>query len=136
MPTNAYGRFVTAAEADRETPPWGKLAWISRPPTTDAQQLTVIEVTLSPGGGHNFHRHPKQEEVIYVIAGQVEQWLGPEKKILKAGDSVYIHENQVHASFNVFQQDAKLLAILGPCDGPNGYELVDVAQDAPWKSLR
>jgi hypothetical protein len=29
-----------------------------------------------------------------------------------------------------------VVAILGPCVGPIGYELVDVAGEAPWKGLR
>jgi hypothetical protein len=29
-----------------------------------------------------------------------------------------------------------MLAILGPCVGEVGYELVDVAGDAPWNGLR
>ena len=39
------------------------------------KKLVVLEVTLSPTGGHNFHKHPQQEEVIYVIEGEIEQWL-------------------------------------------------------------
>ena len=31
---------------------------------------------------------------------------------------------------------AKIGAILGPCIGPIGYELVDVANDTPWKTMR
>jgi hypothetical protein len=42
----------------------------------------------------------------------------------------------VHAWFNTGQNRAKIIAILGPCVGPIGYELVDVANDAPWKTLR
>ena len=42
----------------------------------------------------------------------------------------------VHASFNIGDQPAKLLAILGPCVGEGGYELVDVADQAPWNTLR
>ena len=42
----------------------------------------------------------------------------------------------VHASFNVSSEPAKLLAILGPCSGSEGYELVDVANEAPWNGLR
>ena len=42
----------------------------------------------------------------------------------------------VHASFNVSDRNAKLLAILGPCVGSEGYELVDVAQQEPWVSLK
>ena len=57
-------------------------------------------------------------------------------RILGPGDSVFIGADVVHASFNVGESDAKLLAILGPCVGDQGYELVDVASEAPWKDLR
>ena len=130
------GKFIPAAQADREKLDWGTLAWLSRPTTTEAEQLVVIEVNLSPGHGHNFHKHPEQEEVIYVIEGSIEQWLRQEKRMLNPGDSVFIPADTVHASFNVSARPAKLLAILGPCVGPGGYQLVDVSGDAPWNALR
>ena len=130
------GKFIPAAEADREQLDWGALAWLSRPDTTGAKDLVVIEVSLSPGGGHNFHKHPEQEEVIYVIEGGVEQWLRDEKRMLSSGDSIFIPANVVHASFNTSSAPAKLLAILGPCVSDEGYQLVDVADEAPWNSLR
>jgi len=130
------GKFIPAAQAEREKLDWGTLAWLSRPTTTEAEQLVVIEVNLSPGYGHNFHKHPEQEEVIYVIEGSIEQWLRQEKRMLNPGDSVFIPADTVHASFNVSSRPAKLLAILGPCVGPGGYQLVDVSGDAPWNALR
>ena len=43
----------------------------------------------------------------------------------------------VHASFNTSGADAKLLAILGPTiDDRDGYEMTEVADEEPWKSLR
>jgi quercetin dioxygenase-like cupin family protein len=131
------GKFVPAAEAVREKLDWGSLAWCCRPSSTGSEHLTVIEVTLAPGGGHAFHKHPKQEEVIYVVDGQVEQWLDQGKRVLSTGDSVYIPAGTVHATFNTSPRDARLLAILGPCVGrENGYEVVEVAGEAPWKELR
>jgi len=130
------GKFVMAAETTPEVLDWGKLGWMSNPPNTGAKQLTVIDVTLAPGKGHDFHKHPDQEEVIYVVSGQVEQWVDREKRVLGAGDSAFIPADMVHASFNVGTGDAKIVAILGPCVGDGGYELVDVAGDAPWKDLR
>ncbi len=130
------GKFIPAAQAEREKLDWGTLAWLSRPTTTEAEQLVVIEVNLSPGHGHNFHKHPEQEEVIYVIEGSIEQWLRQEKRTLQPGDSVFIPADTVHASFNVSSRPAKVLAILGPCVGPEGYQLVDVSGDAPWNALR
>ena len=53
-----------------------------------------------------------------------------------AGDSALIGAELGHASFNVSDRQAKPLAILGPCVGPEGYELVDVAGQEPWAPLR
>ena len=131
------GKFVPASEAVRQQLDWGSLVWCSRPASTGAGNLVVIEVTLTPGGGHAFHKHPNQEEVIYVIEGEVEQWLDQEKQVLGAGDSVFISGDTVHASFNKSDRDAKLLAILSPCIGDgDGYELEDVAEQAPWNELQ
>lgn len=131
------GKFIPAAAAVREQPDWGSLGWCCRPADTEAKNLVVIEVTLAPGGGHAFHCHPKQEEVIYCLEGQVEQWLGREKRMLCPGDSVFLAAGTVHASFNTGDKPAKLLAILGPCVGrENGYEVTEVAAEAPWKDLR
>ena len=69
------GTFVHQADVEREQLDWGALGWISRPLSTAARQLTVIDVSLEPGHGHDFHRHPEQEEVIVVQAGEIEQWL-------------------------------------------------------------
>jgi quercetin dioxygenase-like cupin family protein len=130
------GIFVPGSAAERETLDWGSLAWVSRPQHTEAEQLTVIEVTLNPGGGHNFHKHPDQEEVIYVIEGEVEQWLEQDARLLRPGDSVFIKADIVHASFNNSSTPAKLLAILGPCVGDGGYVSVEVGDQAPWATLR
>lgn len=96
----------------------------------------MVEVILSPRGRHDFHKHPHQEEVIYVLEGEIEQWLDREKRILRPGDSVFIGPGVVHASFNAGERTAKMLAVLGPCVGSEGYELVDVADQEPWASLR
>jgi quercetin dioxygenase-like cupin family protein len=130
------GKFISSTEVKREQFGWGSLAWFSSPAASNSKDLVVLEVRLSPAGGHNFHKHPNQEEVIYVIEGEIEQWVDREKRILRPGDSAFIGADVVHASFNVGDRNASLLAILGPCIGPGGYELIDVANGEPWASLR
>ena len=130
------GKFVLLKDVEREQLDWGELGWVSRPSITHAKTLTVIEVTLNPGKGHDFHKHPDQEEVIYVMSGEIEQWLEQEKQTLKPGESIFIAPDVVHASFNVGSEPAKLHVTLGPCVGEGGYELVDVADQAPWNTLR
>lgn len=130
------GKFSLVSAVEREQLPWGSLGWISRPASTGAKELVVIEVNFAPGGGHNFHKHPDQEEVIYVVEGEIEQWLEKEKRTLKPGDSVFIPADVVHASFNLSGKAAKALAILAPCVTDAGYVSVEVADQEPWKSLR
>ncbi len=130
------GKFVLAKEVVPEVLDWGQLRWMSNPPVTGAHDLTVIHVTLAPGKGHDFHKHPDQEEVIYLVGGKVEQWVDREYRILGPGDSAFIPADMVHASFNIGDTDAHIVAILGPCIGEIGYELVDVAGEAPWKGMR
>jgi len=130
------GKFVPSAVVEREQLDWGELGWICRPSITGATAVTVIVVTLNPGGGHDFHKHPDQEEVITVISGEIEQWLEKERRILGPGDSIFIDSDIVHASFNAGDVPAILMVTLGPCVGETGYEMVEVADQAPWNSLR
>jgi quercetin dioxygenase-like cupin family protein len=130
------GKFVTRATIEQTNLDWGSTAFLSNPTTTGASQLTVMEVILMPGNGHNFHKHPDQEEVICVIEGRIEQWLERERTELGPGEAVFIPADVVHASFNVGNVPAKLMVTLGPCVGESGYDVVDVASEAPWKDLR
>lgn len=130
------GRFVSANDVEREQLDWGELGWISRPSMTNAKDVTVIEVSLKAGHGHDFHKHPNQEEVIYVINGEVEQWLETEKCILRAGDSIFIGVNAVHASFNTGDEIVTLMVVLGPCVGKGGYEVIEMGDQPPWNTLR
>jgi quercetin dioxygenase-like cupin family protein len=129
-------KFMIRSDVAPETLDWGQLRWLSNPPATGAAALTVIDVTLAPGKGHDFHKHPDQEEVLLIVAGRVEQWVDREKRILGPGDSAFVPAGVVHASFNAGQDDARIAAILGPCVGEVGYVSVEVGDEAPWNTLR
>lgn len=130
------GKFITRASMTHSELDWGTTAWISGPDATQAGHLTTMEVTLHPGKGHDFHLHPDQEEVIYVVAGRIEQWLETQCTHLEPGESVFIPAGLVHASFNVGDGPARILVTLGPCVGESGYSVVDMAHAAPWNTLR
>ena len=129
-------RFVLAGEVRQESFDWGDIGWRCVPPTTGSRQLAVLDVTLEPGKGHDFHTHPDQEEMIIVASGRIEQWIERDRQVLGPGDSVYIDKGVVHASFNTGSEKARLQVVLGPAVGEGGYELVDVSGDEPWASLR
>jgi quercetin dioxygenase-like cupin family protein len=115
---------------------WGAIGWRARPHNTGCKTFVVMDVTLEPGFGHDFHKHPEQDEMIIVKAGKIEQWIGDEKSVLEAGDSVYLDANVVHASFTVGDETAHLQVVLAPAVGEDGYQLIDVSSEQPWASLR
>ncbi|WP_262265687.1 cupin domain-containing protein [Microvirga yunnanensis] len=130
------GKFVLKDDVRREESDIVRLGWLSHPASTGASNLTVLEGTFLPGKGHSFHYHADQEEFIYVVSGTVEHWIEQEKRALGPGDSVFMPPGIVHATFNVGAEDAKVVAILGPCVGEMGVTQVDVSGEAPWNGLK
>jgi copper oxidase (laccase) domain-containing protein len=42
----------------------------------------------------------------------------------------------VHASYNESDRPVRILAVLSPCVGADGYEVEELADEEPWRSLR
>jgi quercetin dioxygenase-like cupin family protein len=127
--------FITEAEAIKEEFKGRTNYWVCRPEIAAAEGLQICRAALPAGEGHNFHRHPELEEVIYVLEGEVEQWVEKEKRILKPGEIAHIPRDVVHATFNVSDRDVIILAILSPA-ASRGPFLVDMSGEEPWRSLR
>ncbi len=130
------GSFVTTDAIARDTLEWGELGWVVTPTTAPGCGLTVLDVHIQPGQGHDFHRHPDQEEVITVLSGHIEQWVEQERRTLGPGEAVHVPQGAVHASFAEGDQPAHLLVVLTPTVGESGYAAQDVAGAEPWSSLR
>lgn len=131
----AARRFVPRKDAEVEIHPWGKHLWLARPGLVAAKQLLMVEVDMPPGTGHQFHRHPEREELIYILDGEAEQWVDREKMALSAGDSAHIPADFVHGIYNVSARNCRFLAVLSPAEA-EGPMLVDVHLEEPWRSLR
>lgn len=128
-------RFVTANEMLVEHAPWGPHEWLSRPGLTDAEHLLLVRVRMPAGKGHAFHRHPGMEEIIYIESGIAEQWVGEERRLLRAGESAHIPRDVVHGTYNVGTDTLVFLAILSPAKS-NEPGLVDESMNEPWSTLR
>jgi mannose-6-phosphate isomerase-like protein (cupin superfamily) len=128
--------FIPLADVRREQFDWGVIGW-RLVPASGAKHLVVMDVELQPGGGHEFHRHPGQEEMIIVKEGTVIQFVGEESSTLTAGDSVFIPEGTVHGSVQRRGPDRAPAGVISPSlGGETGYGLESVADQEPWASLR
>jgi quercetin dioxygenase-like cupin family protein len=94
-----------------------------------------VRAKFDAGGSHAFHSHPEMDEMIYLLRGEMEQWVGREKRLLKPGDSAYIPRGVVHGCYNVSGAECEFLAILTPSKISGPFS-VDFSQEEPWRSLR
>ena len=130
-------RFVMQADVDQEEFDWGTIGGWRLTPDKGSKHLVIMDVTLEPGEGHDFHRHPGQEEMIIVKQGEITQYVEQDSASLGAGDSVYLDADVIHASFNDGDETAHLQVVIGPSlGGETGYGLEDVSAEEPWASLR
>ena len=130
--------FVCVDDVEWEELDWGQLGWLIRPANVpDSAQLCAMDVRLNPGQGHDFHHHPNQEEMIFIRSGKIEQWIGEERRELTTGDVAFIPQGVVHASFVAPDDEpVKIVVVLGPSHGADGYEAIDKSTEEPWASLR
>ena len=128
-------RFVTAQEAVQFKSPWTLEEWLCRSDVVANKQLLLVRANMDPHRCHPFHTHPTREELIYIISGRAEQWVGKEHRILKAGEMAFIPQGEVHGTYNPFDEQLVFLAILAPSNAPEPG-IVDVSTQEPWASLR
>jgi quercetin dioxygenase-like cupin family protein len=128
-------RFVTAGDAVRVQSPWTLEEWLCRGDVVQNEQLLLVRANMDPFRSHPFHTHPTREELIYIVSGQAEQWVGREYRILKAGEMAFIPMGEVHGTYNPFPEKLVFLAILSPSKAAEPG-IVDVSGEEPWASIR
>ena len=129
------------------------LTWVDLPPgmgggtpISGSQHAYVGTLTLQPGDAFPFHRHPRQDETICVLEGTPEGWYEQQRVQLGPGDVMLAPADTVHACYNTSDHLVKLLVVLTPLlPGTEkewemiddyGWEMVDVSNQEPWKTLR
>lgn len=128
-------RFVTAADAIRFQSPWTLEEWLCRSDVVNNQHLLLVRANMEPRRSHPFHTHPTREELIYIVSGRAEQWVGKEHKILSPGEMAFIPMGEVHGTYNPFGEKLVFLAVLSPSNAPEPG-IVDVSTEEPWRSIR
>src|SRR5476651_2720866 len=93
-------RFVSANETEVECLDGKRHDWYFKDGLGDSESLALVRARIGQGSGHPFHSHPEMDEIIYVLAGSLEQWLEKEKRTLRSGDSLFIPRGVVHGCAN------------------------------------
>jgi mannose-6-phosphate isomerase-like protein (cupin superfamily) len=76
-----------------------------------AAQLCMFEQWVAPGNGAPTHSHPV-EEVLTVRQGQAEMWIGQERVVVTAGQSLIVPAGRQHGFRNSGHVTLHLHAVL------------------------
>ncbi len=74
--------------------------------------LMMVEVSFDKDTSVPKHTHP-HEQVSYIAKGSFEFTVAGEKRIVKAGDSVYLGSNVEHGVTSL-EQDSKVVDVFTP----------------------
>ena len=127
-------RFVSTAETAEQLLEKQTNQWYFKDGLGDSESLVFVRAKFTAGGSHAFHSHPEMDEIIYLLSGEMVQWVEQEKRLLKAGDSAYIPRGVVHGCYNQSGADCEFLAILTPSKIQGPFS-VDHSMEEPWRSL-
>jgi quercetin dioxygenase-like cupin family protein len=142
MPPNSGNdqHFVMTGDVIAEINDWTYNDWLCRPGMTVARELLMVRATMEPGCCHPFHCHPHREEIIHVVEGLAEQWVGKEYRVLGPGEVAVIPAGVVHGTFNPYAERLVFHAILTPAvlDEEKAAlpDPMQVSDREPWASLR
>jgi mannose-6-phosphate isomerase-like protein (cupin superfamily) len=64
-----------------------------------ATQLCIFEQWVAPGAGAPTHSHPV-EEVLTLREGEAEMWIGDERAVITAGQSLIVPAGRLHGFRN------------------------------------
>jgi transcriptional regulator with XRE-family HTH domain len=79
-------------------------------------RLQVILSTIEPGGGtgEEAYSHDSDEEVVVVLEGELDLWVGDEHYRLRAGDAVTLGSRVPHRNTNPGPEVARVLFCITP----------------------
>src|SRR5258708_5345855 len=76
------------------------------------REVRMQSVTMPPGGGNAFHRHPGDQWAL-VQEGEVQFTIkGQPPRVLKAGDSVHIPRGTVHRNQNLGDKPSRSIEVV------------------------
>lgn len=104
--------------------------------------LAVVWIELVPGGVLDEHTDTA-EELLFVVEGAVEGWVGAERGTLRAGEAAVVPALEPHGLRNVSGEPARVLGVFASSTnvavftdphGPNGEQVFVIGAPVPMMS--
>jgi quercetin dioxygenase-like cupin family protein len=88
--------------------------------------ISIVEHTFAPGSLVPPHRHTREDEISYVVAGEIGFRSDDREASLRAGGYIVKPRGELHAMWNASSDPARMIEIISP----SGFEryFVDLAE--------
>ncbi len=90
---------------------WGRTKNLFGAENVGAKYLRINITEYAPGTEHRLHRHPAQEEVIYILEGEGITRTDAGDQPIRSGSFVFVPADTDHATLNVLK-DKPMKAII------------------------
>jgi len=90
---------------------WGRTKNLLGPENAGTKYLKINITEYAPGTEHALHRHPDQEEVIYILDGEGISRTKAGDQPISAGAFVFVPADTDHATINL-RKDKPMKAII------------------------
>jgi quercetin dioxygenase-like cupin family protein len=101
--------------------PAGRVTFKVRGEESDGT-MTVFEAEVPPGTGPWLHVHEQSDECIYVLSGDVQIWLGHERRDAPAGSFAFIPRGVHHRYQNIGETNSRIIAMFTPAGIEDFFE--------------
>src|SRR3954467_6875355 len=79
---------------------WGTIEWLVNGDLVPGAAITVGRVTINAGARNPLHYHPNAEEVLHLLAGELDHPIGDDTVSLTAGGPIHVQSGVVHQRIN------------------------------------
>jgi mannose-6-phosphate isomerase-like protein (cupin superfamily) len=87
----------------------------------DRGGYSLIEDLVPPGLGAPLHVHTREDEAIYVTAGELEVTVAETRRLAKPGDVVHMPRRVPHGFRNASERPARMLIVFSPGGFERGF---------------
>jgi len=106
VPTNYT---TTVNQQNAEPFDWGRIHWLISGELFSGAAITFGYVEIEAGCKNPRHYHPNSDEVLYLIAGELDHTIGTERYHLTPGTAIFIPQNAAHDAHNNGTETARMV---------------------------
>lgn len=108
-PNAAQPTLVTGEQGEQLAFDWGTITWIVSGSLGSSETMTFGKVVIRADQANPIHRHPNCDEILHLLAGELDHMVGEQTVRMRPGDTLTIPRNTRHRATSIGAEDAVMI---------------------------